>query len=70
MRPIVLAIVLVVLACSPALSVGEEDRPATAAVRTGKERLGNKGSDEQRVDDCKVPLAQRTRARPTDCHVR
>jgi hypothetical protein len=26
-----------------------------SAVRTGKERLGEKASDEQRVDNCKVP---------------
>ncbi|MEA2860558.1 MAG: hypothetical protein QOC72_2597 [Methylobacteriaceae bacterium] len=26
-----------------------------SAVKTGKERLGDKGSDEQRVDNCKVP---------------
>jgi hypothetical protein len=43
---------------APALSVG---------ARTGKERLSDKGSDEQRVDDCKVPRTQRTRARPTAC---
>jgi hypothetical protein len=28
---------------------------AQSAVKTGKERLGDKGSDEQRVDNCKVP---------------
>ena len=27
--------------------------------RTGKERLGRKASDEQRVDNCKVPLDRR-----------
>ena len=27
--------------------------------RTGKERLGGKGSDEQRVDNCKVPRNRR-----------
>lgn len=37
------------------------------AVRTGKERLGDKADDEQRVDDCKVPQARRTRIRPTAC---
>jgi hypothetical protein len=26
-----------------------------SAVKTGKERLGDKASDEQRVDNCKVP---------------
>jgi len=35
--------------------------------RTGKERLSDKGSDEQRTNDCKVPVARRTRARPMDC---
>jgi hypothetical protein len=28
---------------------------AQSAVKTGKERLGDKASDEQRVDNCKVP---------------
>ena len=37
-------------------------------VRTSKERLGNKWSDEQRVDNCKVPLDRRgTKARPEGC---
>jgi hypothetical protein len=40
---------------------------AQAPVRTGKERLTDKASDEQRVDDCKVPPARRTRPRPTTC---
>jgi hypothetical protein len=35
--------------------------------RTGKERLSDKASDEQRANDCKVPEARRTRARPADC---
>ncbi len=42
--------------------------PSTApAIRTGKERLSDKASDEQRLDDCKVPRDRRTRARPTSC---
>ena len=36
------------------------------AVRTGKERLGGKASDEQRVDDCKVPLELRGPAPRSD----
>lgn len=36
-------------------------------VKTGKERLGDKASDEQRVNDCKVPPARRTRDRPSLC---
>jgi hypothetical protein len=42
----------------------------TAPVRTGKERLTDKAADEQRVDDCKVPKARRTRERPSECHTR
>ena len=47
-------------------------RPATgdspAPVRTGKERLGEKWSDEQRVDNCKVPPAKRgSRPRVDTC---
>jgi hypothetical protein len=37
-------------------------------VRTGKERLGGKASDPQRVDNCKVPLDQRgSTPRPDGC---
>jgi hypothetical protein len=37
-------------------------------VRTGKERLGPKASDEQRVDNCNVPLELRgSKPRPNDC---
>ena len=35
--------------------------------KTGKERLSDKASDEQRANDCKVPQGRRTRARPADC---
>lgn len=36
--------------------------------RTGKERLGGKASDEQRVDNCKVPLDRRgATPRPDTC---
>ena len=37
------------------------------AQKTGKERLSGKDTDEQRVDDCKVPPERRTRPRPTAC---
>jgi hypothetical protein len=40
----------------------------TEPTRTGKERLGGKASDQQRVDNCKVPLDQRgSTPRPGDC---
>ncbi|HEX7968803.1 MAG TPA: hypothetical protein VF502_11345 [Stellaceae bacterium] len=40
---------------------------AAAATETLKERLSDKASDEQRVDNCRVPAGQRgTKPRP-DC---
>ena len=39
---------------------GDDAQSTPAVVRTGKERLGVKAADEQRVDDCKVPPALRT----------
>lgn len=39
-----------------------------APTRTVKERLGGKASDEQRVDNCKVPLELRgPKPRPDEC---
>jgi hypothetical protein len=39
-----------------------------AAGLTGKERLSEKWKDEQRIDNCKVPLDKRgTKARPDSC---
>ncbi len=38
------------------------------AGKTGKERLGGKATDEQRVDNCKVPPAQwGPKTRPSSC---
>jgi hypothetical protein len=40
----------------------------SAKVLTGKERLGEKWTDEQRVDNCKVPVGRRgTKRRPDAC---
>jgi hypothetical protein len=43
--------------------------PANGAAKlTGKERLGEKWEDEQRIDNCKVPLDKRgTKPRPDSC---
>jgi hypothetical protein len=48
---------------------GREAKEVQAeAARTGKERLGDKASDEQRVDNCKVPVEQRgPKPRPDTC---
>jgi hypothetical protein len=44
------------------------DSAGARATLTGKERLGQKWSDEQRVDNCKVPVDKRgSRPRPEDC---
>jgi hypothetical protein len=45
-----------------------EARQVAEPTRTGKERLGGKASDEQRVDNCKVPLDLRGPIpRPDNC---
>ena len=39
------------------------------AMLTGKERLGRKWMDEQRIDNCRVPIDKRgTKSRPSTCH--
>ncbi len=70
MRAVILAVLLAWAAFGSAIAAGNRDHSASAASafgKTGKERLSDKGSDEQRVDDCKVPVSKRTRARPTAC---
>jgi hypothetical protein len=57
-------------ACTASLAQeGTQSGTAQAQpVRTGKEGLSSKASDEQRVDDCKVPPSLRgSKARPDDC---
>jgi hypothetical protein len=69
MRPIVLAALIAAWAIDPGIAA-ERNQPAATTyggAKTGKERLSDKASDEQRVDDCKVPLARRTRPRPANC---
>ncbi|WP_321799486.1 hypothetical protein [Caballeronia sp. J97] len=41
---------------------------AASEPKTLKERLGDKASDDQRVDNCHVPVEQRgTKVRPDKC---
>jgi hypothetical protein len=73
MHRIPLALLLACVAVPPTLAAqtSEHDQVSVAApAATGKERLTDKASDEQRVDDCKVPVARRTRPRPTGCDSR
>lgn len=52
----------------PAAAPGPAASERSTPVRTGKERLGNKWSDEQRLDNCKVPPEKRgTKERPDTC---
>jgi hypothetical protein len=73
LKPIrVLAIAVLVQAAlsaaAPALAGEAEDQVEVAPTRTGKERLGGKASDEQRVDNCKVPPVLRgSKPRPDQC---
>ena len=53
---------------APRREEGEARQLQAESTRTGKERLGGKASDEQRVDNCKVPLDLRgSTPRPDDC---
>jgi hypothetical protein len=51
-----------------AASLPPEGTTPSSRVLTGKERLGEKWKDEQRVDNCNVPIDKRgTRPRPDTC---
>ena len=53
-----------------AVQAAEPMRDAAARevpLKTAKERLSDKASDEQRVNDCKVPAERQTRVRSTRC---
>lgn len=53
---------------APATQSPSEQAPAP--VKTGKERLSSKATDDQRVDNCKVPPELRgTATRPDTCEI-
>ena len=57
-----------VLGCFAVSTRADSEASPVQSTRTAKERLGGKASDEQRVDNCKVPLEQRgSKPRPNDC---
>ncbi len=42
--------------------------PASGSALTGKERTGRKWMDEQRIDNCNVPIDKRgSKPRPSSC---
>ena len=57
----------------PPAAAGQASRPPTPPpapprTLTGKERLGEKWQDEQRIDNCKVPVDKRgPKLRPDAC---
>jgi hypothetical protein len=64
--------VALVLGIAGGTALSQDKPPAvetsTKADETLKERLSDKASDEQRVDNCKVPLDRRgAKARPDGC---
>ena len=61
-------ILLVALAAPSATLRADGEATHVQPIRTAKERLGSKASDEQRVDNCKVPLDLRgPKPRPDEC---
>ena len=67
-----LGCLLVLSLLAPASAQNRAPAPSAGAARqdalTGKERLGRKWTDEQRIDNCNVPLDKRgAKARPTAC---
>lgn len=75
-RGLVASLLVIGFATSPFAQNGRPDRatpqaesPADAPTTlTGKERLGRKWTDEQRIDNCHVPIEKRgTKPRPTAC---
>ena len=74
MRPILPAAAALLVASLPIAAAEARERPPpqpqaipAPTPKTAKERLGGKGTDEQRVDDCKAPPERRTRPRPAAC---
>jgi hypothetical protein len=60
----------VALAFALAAGAAEKEPASSGEKRAGdtlKERLSDKASDEQRVDDCRVPLDRRGARKRPDC---
>jgi hypothetical protein len=70
---VIFALTLSIAAGAFAQTPAPESQPAATpggaakATRTGKERLGNKWADEQRIDNCNVPLDKRGEKPRPDC---
>ena len=66
-----LSVVFAICLALPANAQDSASQPApnpAGPTQTGKERLSTKWMDEQRVDNCKVPIDKRgTKPRPDVC---
>ena len=61
-------LLLVALVAPGAIARADGEASDVGLIRTAKERLGVKASDEQRVDNCKVPIELRgAKSRPDEC---
>jgi hypothetical protein len=61
-------LLLVALVAPGAIARAEGEASDVQPIRTAKERLGVKANDEQRVDNCKVPVDLRgPKSRPDEC---
>jgi len=64
---------LILVAFTAVAAAQERSHDAPSAIEapatlTGKERLGRKWTDEQRIDNCNVPIDKRGRKpRPSEC---
>ena len=61
-----MAMILVAQTSLASRADGQANQIQAEPTRTAKERLGRKASDEQRVDNCKVPPALRGPKPPPD----
>jgi hypothetical protein len=63
-----LGCVLALCLVASATAQNAQPGPAQQGALTGKERLGRKWTDEQRIDNCNVPPDKRgTKPRPSAC---
>jgi hypothetical protein len=69
LRVVVSTLVLLVALAAPGATPAADDEAShVQPTGTAKERLGGKASDEQRVDNCKVPIDLRgQKPRPDEC---
>jgi Protein of unknown function (DUF2380) len=67
-RVVAWTLLMLVALVAPGATLFTDGKTHAEPSRTAKERLGSKASDEQRVDNCKVPIDLRgPKSRPDEC---